>query len=340
MKTRFLTPAPFWITAGIALAISCRPPASRAIDWLANSRAQEQFSTLVQQAYAAHESGNGAQALALLDQADKVRANIADSANLRGAIHLRQGAFELAEAAFRRAVACDPKLWAARFNLAEVPFRQKDYARARTRFDALLTQTNRFKEQNQWELVQYKAVLCSILLGDDAGAQKRIARLPEGTAAVTPARLCALAAVALARKDNATARQLLAESQHGKYSANTLNVFISALELSGWVNPSPLMNATLATAGMGGNRALVGPGSLLPVGASSSAASRPMANLPIFPGAEPELPVADRSTPAPTRPLDLYPSSNPAPAAPAPAPTPTRPPSRELTVETMVRTDW
>ncbi len=336
MKTRFPHAIRFWTTAGITLTMAGVAPAVYAIDWLANSRAQEQFSALVQQAYAAHESGNGVQALALLDQADKVRANVADSANLRGAVYLRQGVFDKAEAAFSRAVACDPKLWAARFNLAEVPFRQKDYARARSRFDSLLTQTNRFKEQNQWELVQYKAVLCSILLDDEAGAQRRIARLPEGAAAVTPARLCAQAAVALARKDNATASRLLAESQHGKYSMNTLNVFVSALELSGWVNPSPLLTATLATAGTGGSRALAGSGSLVPGGGS---APRPlMPNLPIMPGAEPELPVADRSAPRSAPPLDLLPSSSPAPET-APAPTRTRPPSRELTVETMVQVD-
>ena len=296
--------------------IAVSPLPLRAFDWQANNRAQEQFSALVQQAYAAHESGNGAQALALLDQADKLRANVADSANLRGAVYLRQGAYDKAEAAFNRAVACDPKLWAARFNLAEVPFRQKDYARARTRFDFLVTQTNRFKEQKQWELAQYKAVLCSVLLKDDTGAQKRLAKLPDGATAVTPARLCAQAAMALARKDNAAATKLLADTQQGKYAPGTTALFVNALELSGWLPSLPSMSAAAALAAGGGPVTPVA-GSLTP-GRGASSPPLPF-NLPIT-GSEPELPVADGMAPAPAPP-----KVNPSAVAPAPVPAPAPP---------------
>lgn len=297
--------------------LSCAPVPRplRAFDWQANTRAQEQFSALVQQAYAAHESGNGTAALALLDQADKLRANVADSANLRGAIYLRQGAFDKAEVAFTRAVACDPKLWAARFNLAEVPFRQKDYARARARFDFLVTQTNRFKEQKQWELAQYKAVLCSVLLRDDAGAQKRLAKLPEGAAAVTPARLCAQAAMALARKDNVAATKFLADTQQGKFSPATTALFVNALELSGWLPATSNLNAAAALAASRGSSPSASPvaSSLTP--GHGLGATLPF-NLPIN-GSEPELPVADGSAPPPSPPRVSNPVPAPAPASSA-----------------------
>ena len=308
MKSHFLRRIRLRTITFTALLALGAAPSLHAFDWMANSRAQEQCSALIQQAYAAHESGNSAQALALLDQADKLRANVADSANLRGAVYLRQGVYDKAEVAFSRAVACDPKLWAARFNLAEVPFRKKDYARARARFDSLVTQTNRFKEQNQWELAQYKAVLCSLLLHDDAGLQKRLAKLPEGAAAATPARLCAEAALALTRKDNAAATRLLSGLQQGKFSASTTALFVSALEISGWLPSVPNVNAAALAARS--NHAPPGNGSLMP--GHTTSAALPF-NLPI-PGSEPELPTADGSVPAPAPPQVHKPAPSPAPA--------------------------
>ena len=289
-------------TAGL-FACATLPPAARAFDWRANERSQQEASSLLQQAYAAHESGNSTAALALLDQADRLRPNIADSANLRGTVYLHQGAFDKAEAAFARAVACDPNLWAARFNLAEVPFRQKNYERARARFDALVAQTNRFKEGTRWELAQYKAFLCCLLLHDDAGAQKRVARLPTGAAAQTPARLCAEAAFGFARKDNAAATRLLTDAQAGKYKADLAALFFRALEQAGWLSappPSPLGSNTPALAaattnyGAGMSRGGTAPGFV------------PMQNVPI---PEPDLPVADGAAPQPVSPTVNRPAS-------------------------------
>jgi len=41
----------------------------------------------------------------------------------------------------KQALKADPKFREAQFNLADVPFRNKDYAEARDRFKALLKQT-------------------------------------------------------------------------------------------------------------------------------------------------------------------------------------------------------
>jgi len=46
-----------------------------------------------------------------------------------------------AEAAFKKGAKVDPKFREAQYNLAQIPFKKKDYTRARERFDALFKQT-------------------------------------------------------------------------------------------------------------------------------------------------------------------------------------------------------
>ena len=89
----------------------------------------------------------------------------ADILNLRGAIYLRQEHFDQARAAFAEAARVDPQLWAARFNEAEVSFRQKDYAASREQFDALLDQTSRFWHPEEHQFLEYKLLLADLCAG-------------------------------------------------------------------------------------------------------------------------------------------------------------------------------
>lgn len=214
-----------------------------------SATARRQSDALYQAAHAAYVAADYQQSLSLLDSAEALRPDFADGWNLRGIICMREGAYDKAEAAFARAVALDPNLWAAQFNLGEIPFREKNYAVANARFEKLLAHTNRFKARNQWELVQYKAYLCALLAGDGAAVQKNLDRLPQKDGA-TPAYQYAQAALALSKKDNAGAAKWLATAQ-STYTPALNSLFSDSLGAAGWAAALPVRPA-LAFAGQPG----------------------------------------------------------------------------------------
>ena len=210
---------------------------------------------LYQQAFTAYQAGEYSQAQAMIEKADTLKPDQPDGWNLRGMVYLKQNAFDKAEAAFTRAVALDPKLWAAQFNLAEAPFQGKDYARARDRFDKLLEQTDRFKDAKKWELVQYKAFLSCLLTGDLNDANRKLAKLP-ATGGATPAYLYAQAALAYNHKDQAAARKFLATAQT-TFSSVLNDLFSNSLVEVGWETPAPppvVMTANVPISGLTANR--------------------------------------------------------------------------------------
>lgn len=193
---------------------------------------------LYQEAFAAFQAGDYPKALNSMDQAERLKPDQPDGWNLRGMVHLKQRTYEQARAAFARAAALDPTLWAAQFNLAETSFQQKDYPRARKGFERLLAQTDRFKQGSRWELIEYKAFLCCLLAGDLAGANERLAKLPANGAA-TPARLYAEAALAYRNKKGVGAPQAVAAAQ-GKFSPQVNGLFADSLVQAGWATPAPI----------------------------------------------------------------------------------------------------
>ncbi len=207
-----------------------------------SAKDRAEAATLSQQAYVTFQAGDYAQALGLLSQSDRLKPDQPDGWNLRGMILLRQKAYDQAKAAFARAVALDPNLWAAQFNLAEVYFQRKDYARARASFERLLSQTNRFKEANQWELVQYKALMACVLMGDAPAADKKLAKLPAKGGA-TPAFLYAQAALAFQRKNPAQAQKSVAAAQTA-FPAPINDMFADSLVQAGWQTTPPAPSLT------------------------------------------------------------------------------------------------
>ena len=207
------------------------------LDLRAPAQAHARARELSQAAYSAHERGDSARALALLDEAEALYPNQADCYNLRGAIHLRRGDYARAASAFGRAAALDPDLWAAKFNLADIPFKQKDYARARVLFDRLVDGTDRYKATTRWELAQYKAGLCGLLVGDETAATRRLSQLVASGATPSAASLHAQAALAFARRDAAAGNRLLLAAQSScPPAANAL--YLPSLSAAGWVAPA------------------------------------------------------------------------------------------------------
>ena len=262
MRTLFNTPwfQLFVVVTGLSSAVVT--PAAGA-GYVISARDRAQAAALSQQAYAAFQAGEYPQALDLLTQSDHLKPDQPDGWNLRGMVYLEEKVFDHAQAAFARAAALDPALWAAQFNLAEVSFQRKDYARARASFERLLSQTDRFKEKNKWELVQYKTCLCCLLLGDDQGAAKKLSKLP-ATGGATPAFLYAQAAVAFRGKNPAQAQKSLAAAQTA-FPPALNDLFSDSLVQAGWEAPSVPLPALAANVlppppGSGTNAPLPGSG--------------------------------------------------------------------------------
>ena len=208
-----------------------------------------QGDALYQQAYAAYHDGNYSLAERLTEQADKLKPDQADGWNLRGVVLLKLRSYDQAEAAFKHSLACDPDFWAAQFNVAEVPYQRKDYARARSRFEQLLSQTDRYKDNRKWEMVLYKTFLSYLFSGDEAGAKKKLAKL-SAAPGTNPVLVYADAAVAFQRKDTAGAQRMIAAAQ-GKFPQETNDLFAEPLVQAGWITVLPSSPAISAgTAGL------------------------------------------------------------------------------------------
>ncbi len=110
----------------------------------------------------------------LVDEADAADPNQPATINLRGEILLAQKDFDGAEAAFKQAAKIDPKFREAQYNLAQIPFKKKEYTKARERFEALFNATPApGGDKNQAaQIIKFKIYLTLLLEGKDSRAQK------------------------------------------------------------------------------------------------------------------------------------------------------------------------
>jgi Flp pilus assembly protein TadD len=107
----------------------------------------------------------------LIDEADQAEPNQSATLNLRGEILLEQKDFDGAEGAFRKAAKADPKFREAQYNLAQIPFKKKDYAKARERFEALYDRTPGGDKNQAAELIKFKIYMTLLLEGKESRAQ-------------------------------------------------------------------------------------------------------------------------------------------------------------------------
>jgi tetratricopeptide (TPR) repeat protein len=110
----------------------------------------------------------------LVDEADAADPSQPATINLRGEILLAQKDFDGAEAAFKQAARIDPKFRQAQYNLAQIPFKKKEYTKARERFEALFGATPApGGDKNQAaQIIKFKIFLTLLLEGKDSRAQK------------------------------------------------------------------------------------------------------------------------------------------------------------------------
>src|SRR5437868_5641907 len=136
------------------------------------SKTKAVAKTQFEQALQAYEQRDFDSAAKLAEQADTAKPNQPQVLNLRGAILLEQQKYDEAEGFFKEALKVDPKFREAQFNLADVPFRNKDYTKARDRFQALLKQTPGGDKNQAAQLINFKVFLTYLLEGKDSRAQK------------------------------------------------------------------------------------------------------------------------------------------------------------------------
>jgi tetratricopeptide (TPR) repeat protein len=125
-----------------------------------------------EEAQKAFQQRDFAAARKFIDEADAADPSQAAILNLRGEVLMEQGEFDQAEAAFKAAMKVDPKFREAQYNLAQVPFKKKDYVQARSRFESLFSQTPGGDKNQAAQLIKFKIYMTFLLEGKESRAQK------------------------------------------------------------------------------------------------------------------------------------------------------------------------
>src|SRR5437764_1975376 len=173
-----------------------------------------------------------AAALKLIDEADKADPNQASTINLRGEILAQQEQFDQAEAAFKKAAKLDPKLREAQYNLAQIPFKKKEYAKARDRFETLYKRTPGGDKNQAAELIKFKIYMTLLLEGKESRAHAMMDEFQ--FTGDTPALYYAQAAWEFQHNNPEKAGDWTA-SANKIYSSALNNVFADAFYDVGWM---------------------------------------------------------------------------------------------------------
>jgi len=173
-----------------------------------------------------------ATALKLVDEADKADPNQPATLNLRGEILMQQGQFDDAEAAFKKAAKLDPKLRDAQYNLAQIPFKKKDYAKARERFETLYNRIPGGDKNQAAELIKFKIYMTLLMEGKESRAHSMMEEFQ--FTGDTPALYYAQAAWEY-KHDNAQKAEDWTNSANKIYSPALNSVFADAFYDVGWL---------------------------------------------------------------------------------------------------------
>ena len=176
--------------------------------------------------------GDFATALKLIDEADQADPNEPAILNLRGEILMAQQRFDQAEAAFKKAARLDPKLREAQYNLAQIPFKKKDYAKAQERFEALYNRIPGGDKNQAAELIKFKIYMALLLEGKESRAHTIMEEFQ--FTGDTPALYYAQAAWEY-KHNNAEKAQDWTNSANKIYSPALNSVFADAFYDVGWI---------------------------------------------------------------------------------------------------------
>ena len=193
---------------------------------------KSELEQMYNKAFREFDANNFPQALKELGALDARQPDLAASQNLRGVILMRQGIYDKAEAALLEAARIDPKFWNARFNLAEIPFLQKNWEQARNRFQKLLSSSQSDLASEATQLVQYKILLTYLLEGKENMVDSILAKLE--LSSDTPAVQYVKAAVALQHKNDKEAKDWMAVAEKN-FSPQLNKLFVESFYEVGWL---------------------------------------------------------------------------------------------------------
>jgi len=194
---------------GTFAAIAVLVLGSLAADNVAPSKAE--LDAMYDNAMRAYNANNFPEALKQLDAIDARQPDVAESQNLRGVIMMRQGIYDKAEVALNEALRIDPKFWKARYNLAEIAFREKDWAQARERFQGLLSGDASELQGEAAQLLQYKILLTYLFENKESMVDSLLAKLE--LSPDTPAVHYANAAISLQQNKPQEAKDWMAQAE-------------------------------------------------------------------------------------------------------------------------------
>ncbi len=205
------------------------------------------FKHYYEEAYVAYLKADYTGALGELDLAEGVQPSQPDAANLRGLVYSRQHNYEQAESMFKKAITSDPTFWAAKFNLAELPFNYRNYTSARARFEDLFSQTDPVKQPREAELTQFKVFLTLLLEGKEAAARSFMEHFTYSGS--TPARYFCQSALDFYHGDVDKAMGWL-DSAKKEYPAQLVSIFIESFYRVGWMT-DPTAHPEVANSAVG-----------------------------------------------------------------------------------------
>ena len=272
-----------------------------------------------------------ATALKFVDQADQADPNQPSTLNLRGEILMQQQQFDQAEAAFKKAAKLDPKFREAQYNLAQIPFKKKDYAKAQERFETLYKRTPGGDKNQAAELIKFKIYMTLLLQGKESRAHSMMEEFQ--FTGDTPALYYAQAAWEYQHNNPEKAADWTG-SANKIYSPALNNVFADAFYDVGWMqrpegstSPEVALEPTNAGASQGEGAPAVEP-SPIPdrvFAANKQGESSKGEGLPLAPAAQGqntwmELATAEQTPGQPATSLSSEPAAETSPQAQQPVP--------------------
>ena len=198
-----------------------------------------------EQAQQAVQQRDFATAQNFINEADAADPNQAPILNLRGEILMEQKQFDEAEAAFKKASKVDPKFREAQYNLAQIPFKKKDYARARERFEALFQQTPGGDKNQAAQIIKFKIYLTFLLEDKESRAQKMMEQFQ--FTGDTPALYYAQAAWEFKHNNPNKATDWIASAKK-IYSPALNNLFADPFYDLGWVQSPAIVTSVTPAA--------------------------------------------------------------------------------------------
>src|SRR5438477_5439578 len=193
-----------------------------------------------EQAQQALQQRDLATAQKFIDEADASNPNQAPIVNLRGEILMEQKQFDEAETAFKKASKIDPKFREAQYNLAQIPFKKKDYIKARERFETLFQQTPGGDRNQAAQIIKFKIYMTILFEDKESRAHKMMEQLQ--FTGDTPALYYAQAAWEFKHNNPNKATDWITSAKK-IYSPALNNLFADAFYDLGWMQSPAVANS-------------------------------------------------------------------------------------------------